>query len=116
MPTEFDSAHFSEQRRSSDAVAMKLDLLHSDVNDMKLAITTLATSINRLAVVEERLSNTSLALERAFKALEKVEQRVNVLETTSVKSKETSKWVDKAIYAGVAAAVVYIGQKTGLIK
>jgi hypothetical protein len=103
-------------RRVSDALTVRLDLLREDIGDMKNAISQLATSVNRLAVVEERLGNTSQALERAFKALEKIEQRLNVLETTAVSSKKTNEWVDKAIYAGLAALAMYAAQRIGLFK
>lgn len=106
---------FFEDRRNASGIAVKLDLLHADVGDMKEAIKTLATAINRLAVVEERLGNTSQALERAFVALDKVETRIALLEQKAVTSAQTSGWVEKGLWAAAAAAVMYVAKKVGLI-
>jgi hypothetical protein len=107
---------FDDRRKTgTDGIAIKLDLLHADVGDMKEAIKTLATAINRLAVVEERLGNTSQALERAFVALEKVENRLSELEKAAVTTDQTKAWVDKALWAAAAAACMYVAKKVGLI-
>jgi tetratricopeptide (TPR) repeat protein len=106
---------YFEDRRASSGISVKLDLLHADVGDMKEAIKTLATAINRLAVVEERLGNTSQALERAFIALDKVEQRISSLEQAAVVSKQTNSWFEKGLWAMAAAAAMYVAKKTGLI-
>lgn len=102
-------------RRATTGIEVKLELLHTDVGDMKDAIKTLATAINRLAVVEERLGNTSQALERAFVALEKVEARLALLESQQVTNKQTNAWAEKGLWAAAAAAAMYVAKKVGLI-
>lgn len=111
-----EPVQYFEERRSSSGISVKLDLLHEDVGDMKEAIKTLATSINRLAIVEERLGYTSQALERAFTALEKVEARISALESQAVVSKQTNVWADRALWGAAAAAAMYVAEQTGLIR
>lgn len=96
------------------AISMKLDMLHDDVSDMKSVLKDLTVAINRLAVVEERQTQTSTALERAFVALEKVETRVSALERLAVTSKQTNTWVDKAVWGIVIAFALFIGKKLGV--
>lgn len=68
---------------SDAALGYKLSMLHEDVGDMKVALKELAIAITRFAIVEERQAQTGLALERAFKTLEKVEARVTAEESAS---------------------------------
>ena len=67
----------------SDAIAYQITQLHDDVTDMKSALKELATALTRFAVVEERQAQTAIALERAFKTLEKIEARVATQEGVS---------------------------------
>lgn len=111
-----------ERRAGGDGISVKLDLLHADVGDMKEAIKTLATAINRLAVVEERLGNTGQALERAFIALEKVEARCSAaegrlseLEKINVTTIHNNGWIDKAVWAALGLLAMYAAKKMGMV-
>lgn len=99
----------------SNVLAVKLDMLHSDVVDMKTALGELSKAITKLALVEERQSQTAEALERAFKAIGKIEDRLSALEQTAPKSKETSAWMDRFIIAIVVAVMGFVGTKLGLL-
>jgi len=96
-------------------LTVKLDMLHTDVVDMKAALGELSKSINKLALVEERQTQTAQALERAFKAISKIEDRVTVLEQDAPKTKETSAWVDRFILAVVVVVMGFVGTRLGLI-
>ena len=72
----------------SNVLAVKLDMLHSDVVDMKTALGELSKAITKLALVEERQSQTAEALERAFKSIGKIEDRLSALEQAAPKSKD----------------------------
>lgn len=118
---DFTDSQF-DRRAAGNGIAIKIDMLHSDVVEMKEAIKTLATAINRLAIVEERLSSTGQSLERAFVALEKVEarlekveHRVAQLEKVDGFNHQTNKWVEKAMWAAAAAAVLFVAKKAGLM-
>ena len=102
-------------RRNDDGIAIKLELLHADVNGVKDVLRELTVAINRLALVEERQTQTAQALERAFIALKEVEQRVAKLELSNVNTSRTSSTVDNiatlVIVSVVVAVLTYIGVK-----
>lgn len=100
----------------ANVLAAKLEMLHGDVVDVKKALTELSKAITKLALVEERQAQTAEALERAFKAIGKIEDRLSALEQSAPKSKETSAWVDRFIIGLVVAVLGFIGAKTGLIQ
>ena len=101
--------------QESNILAVKLDMLHSDVVDMKTALNELSKAITKLALVEERQTQTAEALERAFKAISRIEDRLSILERSAPKSKETSAWVDRFIFGAVMAVAGFIGTKLGLL-
>ena len=71
-------------RRTSDGavnvLAERIDGLCVDMNEMKHGIAKMADALTKLAIVEERQTQTILAQERAFKALERVEERLRLHE------------------------------------
>lgn len=101
----------------SDAsvLTVKIDMLHSDVVDMKIAVNELSKAITKLALVEERQAQTADAMERAFKAIGKIEDRLSALELAAPKTKETNAWVDRFILALVMAVAGFIGTKLGVL-
>ncbi len=101
----------------SDAsvLTVKIDMLHSDVVDMKIAVNELSKAITKLALVEERQAQTADAMERAFKAIGKIEDRLSALELAAPKTKETNAWVDRFILALVMAVAGFMGTKLGLL-
>lgn len=66
-------------RRAEDknvqVLTTKIEGLAQDMSEMKHGITKMADALTKLAIVEERQTQTILAQERAFKALERVEER-----------------------------------------
>lgn len=101
----------------SDAsvLTVKIDMLHSDVVDMKTALSELSKAITKLALVEERQAQTADAMERAFKAIGKIEDRLSALELAAPKTKETNAWVDRFILALVMAVAGFVGTKLGVL-
>lgn len=102
-----------EFQSTSDITVLsaKLQTLHTDVADIKGSIKELTSAINKLALVEERISNAVAAQERTFKALEKMEERIERLEKAQVIDDNMSKWIDRGIVAFIGAAVAYIWEK-----
>ena len=98
-----------------NVLTVKIDMLHSDVVDMKTALNELSKAITKLALVEERQAQTADAMERAFKAIGKIEDRVSALELAAPKTKETNAWVDRFILALVMALAGFVGTKLGLL-
>lgn len=58
-----------------NVLAERIDGLCVDMNEMKHGIAKMADALTKLAIVEERQTQTILAQERGFKALERVEER-----------------------------------------
>ena len=113
MSQEFRDSQFIE-RRTQDGISVKLDLLHTDVQDMKSVLKELTAAISRLAVVESDMTHFSAAQERAFKVLEKLENRMAAVEIQASNAARTSGWVDKAVVAIVAIVGAYAANKLGL--
>lgn len=99
----------------SNVLAVKLDMLHDDVIEMKTALNELSKAITKLALVEERQAKTAEALERAFKAISKIEDRISALEQAAPKTKETSTWVDRFILGIVVMVMGFAGTKLGML-
>ena len=98
----------------NSVLATKLEMLHGDVVDVKTALTELSKAITKLALVEERQAQTAEALERAFKAIGKIEDRLSALEQAAPKAKETSAWMDRFILGLLMLVMGFIGTKVGL--
>jgi hypothetical protein len=96
-------------------LTVKIDMLHSDVVDMKTALNELSKAITKLALVEERQAQTADAMERAFKAIGKIEDRISALELAAPKTKETNAWVDRFILALVMVVMGFVGTKLGML-
>lgn len=126
--------YIGPERRSSEQAwstfAKQLANLHADVGDIKAGMADfkdgmkeLAAAILKLALVEERQANTAQALERAFKLLEKLDQkvdsvaeRVHALEKSEPMQAKTSEWVERLLWAAASAALMFIAAKSGLVK
>ncbi len=135
-------------RRTSDGavnvLAERIDGLCEDMSEMKHGITKMADALTKLAIVEERQTQTILAQERAFKALERVEERqrthelvckdqdkevrqliadsnerlstrVAELEKAEPMQEQTGKWVMAAVWGAAILAVTIIAKKIGII-
>lgn len=98
-----------------NVLTVKIDMLHSDVVDMKTALNELSKAITKLALVEERQAQTADAMERAFKAIGKIEDRLTALELAAPKTKETNAWMDRFILGLVIAIMGFAGVKLGIL-
>ncbi|MEN9903973.1 MAG: hypothetical protein RLZZ555_538 [Pseudomonadota bacterium] len=114
------------ERRTSDPILAawneRMSVLHADIAEMKSAIKEVAQALTKLALVEERQTHQSAALERAFKAFEmlgekfeKMDARVFELEKREQNQQRTSDWVDRAVWAIVAATAAAVASKLGMI-
>ena len=93
----------------------RLGMLIQDVGEIKFALRELTSAITRMAVVEERLAAMVASQERAFVALEALEERVFEIEARLPEYGKTSIWVDRGIYAALAAAGMYFLKKLGIV-
>lgn len=120
-----------------DVLAERVEGLCSDMSEMKHGIAKMADALTKLAIVEERQTQTILAQERAFKALERVEERqrqhelqcrdqekevrqliadsnerlsirVSELEKAEPMQAQTSKWVTAGVWGALALLASFI--------
>jgi hypothetical protein len=94
---------------------MRLNALHEDIGEIKVALGKLSDAITKLALVEERQTQAAQALERAFKAIEKIESRLTSLEHKNIFNGISNKWVDRGVTALVVAAAALIAKAAGLL-
>lgn len=97
-----------------DVLSHKLETLHTDVRKIESVLQDLTVAITRLAIVEERQSTAAAALERAFKALEKVEDRITSLELQVPANRKLSVWVDRVTWAALGLLGMYVMKSLGL--
>ena len=102
-------------------VATKMDVFHQDLIDMRATQEKMADAIGKLAVIEERQSTTIDAVNRSFKAIERLEdekkdleKRIRTLENEAVTNNKTSKWIESAVIGAVVLLALYIAKQTGL--
>ena len=128
-------------RRASDGavnvLTERIEGLAQDMGEMKQGIAKMADALTKLAIVEERQTQTILAQERAFKALERVEERqrqhelqfrdldkevrqliadgnerlsirVAELEKAEPMQAQTSKWVTAGVWGALALLASFI--------
>ena len=92
-------------------LSARLQTLHTDVSDIKGTLKDLTSAINKLALVEERITNAVAAQERSFKSIEKLEHRIDTLEKAQVIDDNTSKWLDRGLVAALGAIATFIWER-----
>ena len=135
-------------RRAEDknvqVLSTKIEGLAQDMSEMKHGIAKMADALTKLAIVEERQTQTILAQERAFKALERVEERqrthelvckdqdkevrqliadsnerlaarVGELEKAEPMQAQTSKWVMAVVWAAAGLLALFVAKQLGLV-
>ena len=104
MPDQI--SHEANLMRAMTRLDTRFEVLHQDVAEVKGAMHKLADAITKLAVIEERQSQVSSAVERAFSGIAAAQAQIASLEvrlaTTLQAGSVTSKWVDRAIVGGLA--------------
>lgn len=98
-----------------ELLSLQLKTMHADVADIKGALRDLTAAITKLALIEERQAHAAAAQERAFRLMESIENRVSALELQIPNAARTGAWVERGLWAAVAAVAVFIGKKTGLL-
>ncbi len=135
-------------RRAEDknvqVLATKIEGLAQDMSEMKHGIAKMADALTKLAIVEERQTQTILAQERAFKALERVEERqrqhelqcrdqdkevrqliadsnerlsirVSELEKAEPMQEQAGKWVMAAVWGAAGLLALFVAKQLGLV-
>lgn len=117
-------------------IAARLDAFNSDIQEIKGVQKEMAANFTKLIVIEERQTATMAGLERAFKALERMDtklesyttanrettqslekesadlaRRVVELEKSEPLQAQTSKWVVAAVWGSLALLAGFIVQR-----
>ena len=88
--------------------------IREDQHAMRAAIERMSEAVTRLALVEERQTAASSAIDRMAGALEKLDERLRRLEVSEPLQAKTSEWVQSALWALATAAAMFIAGKAGL--
>lgn len=102
--------------KTIETIAMQMQVLHEDVKDMQSVLKELTTAITKLAIVEERQAQIAQSMERAFKAIEKVEARLTTLEQQAPMNKQTNAWADRLVIGIITVVFLFAAHKVGLIN
>ena len=89
--------------------------ISDDQRAMRAAIERMSEAVTRLTLVEERQAAASTAIERLVQSLEKLDGRLRHLEVAEPMQAKVAEWVQSAVWAAAAAAVMVIAAKAGLI-
>ena len=98
-----------------NVLTVKIDMLHSDVVDMKRAVNELSKAITKLALVEERQSQSHATQKRMLEKLDAMEMRIDALEKADVKQGQAATWVMNAVWGAAGLLCMYIAKMLGLI-
>jgi thiamine kinase-like enzyme len=108
----------TDNRRTEDSliavIATRLETLHNDLVDLKKSHAKMADALIKLALVEERQATFLAAQERTFKAIERIEDRLVMLEKDAPKNALATNWVTVAVGAAAASALAFVASKVGL--
>ena len=115
----------SERRQEDQLLGIfqaQMKALQVDLVEVKTAIKDVAAALTKLALVEERQTQSAAALERAFSAIEKLDkkldavaERVLELEKRDPTQTRAAEWVDRAVWAAAAGMVMMAASKLGLL-
>lgn len=97
-----------------DRITHHIQRIREDQHAMRAAIERMSEAVTRLALVEERQAVASTAIERIVQSLEKLDERLRRLEVVDPMQTKAAEWVQSAVWAAAAAAVMFIAGKAGL--
>lgn len=125
----FEDPHNHSNRRATDPV---IELIAHKLGRVEESVDKMADAVTKLAVIEERQVSDRAALERAFMAIRKTDERcsamfekcvakleatdnrVDALEIAAPENKQVSEWVKGAMYGGAGLAAMFVAKQVGL--
>ncbi|MFP5404627.1 MAG: hypothetical protein ACLGG2_08045 [Gammaproteobacteria bacterium] len=88
--------------------------IREDQRAMRTAIERMSEAVTRLTLVEERQAVASTAIQRLVQSIEKFDERLRHLEVADPMQTKAAEWVQSAVWAAAAAAVMFMAGKAGL--
>lgn len=128
--SDFQDPHGAFNRRGVDPV---IEMIAHKVGRMEQSMDKLTEAITKLAVIEEKQTADRQALERAFMAIQKsdercqllyektvekleaIDARVDGLEATAPQNAQVQQWVTSAVWAAAGLGVYIVINKLGLM-
>ena len=99
---------------------VKLKTLQQDVTEIKGSLNLLSIAINKLALIEDRQSNTAEALNRAFLGIDALAARLQKIELSlpelKLRTSQAAIWVDRAIWGVISGGGVYLLNLLGVFN
>ncbi|WP_322999967.1 hypothetical protein [Castellaniella sp.] len=91
-----------------DSLRVEIGVIRRNLEEVHGTMTKVAAALERLTRLEERHAHTATALERAFSAISKLENRLSALERQQPMQKLASHWVINGVWAaaGVVGAMI----------
>lgn len=111
METTWSGEERRRDVKELNELATKLLSLHEDVSEIKGALRDLTSAITKLALIEERQTVTNAALERAFVAISRVEDRLTELERLAPINNQSRVWVERFVMAVIGAALLFVWEQ-----
>lgn len=126
----FEDPHGAINRRGTDPL---IEMIAHKVGNMERSMDKLTEAITKLAVIEEKQSADRAALERAFMAIQKsdercsnmfektvakleaIDARVDGLEAAAPTNALMTGWVQNAVWAAAGLGVYVVINKLGLM-
>jgi CRISPR/Cas system-associated endoribonuclease Cas2 len=97
-----------------ERITHHIQRIREDQHAMRAAIERMSEAVTRLALVEERQTAASGAIDRLAQTLEKLDGRLRRLEVVEPMQAKATEWVQSAVWAAAAAAVMFVAGKVGL--
>ena len=97
-----------------DRLTHHIQRIREDQHAMRAAIERMSEAVTRLALVEERQTVASTAIERIVQSQEKLDERLRRLEVADPMQTKAAELVQSAVWAAAAAAVMFMAGKAGL--
>lgn len=97
-----------------ERISHHIQRIREDQHAMRTAIERMSEAVTRLALIEERQTAASTAIDRLVQALERFDERLRRLEIAEPMQAKATEWVQAAIWAAAAATAMFIAGKVGL--
>lgn len=119
MQKNFSSLSQAEENGTNIQVVLeRISGLHADVSELKEStkdsMKEIAQAINRLVSIEERQQSNHEATARLLAQIDKMDQRLQVIEQGEGLKNLTQKWLLTAVWGVVVAVGAAVGKLIGL--
>lgn len=105
-----------EEAQSMRVLDERLQGVQEVLKEVQSTLRTLLSEVSQIKVIEQRLMTADKTQDRQTTDIADLTKRVGQLERDNVSNTKTSNWMDRVVWAMLAAVGMYVGIKTGLIQ